>query len=93
MTSKSTCEQVTIREWPRSNRETIRVTVGLFQGNPVFSIRAWYAAPDGEQRPSRDGITLSLKHLAPLLDTLADAYERACRSGFIDPEGKHDGLS
>lgn len=92
MTRKSACEQVIIREWLRSNRETIRVTMDHFQGNPVFSIRAWYATSDGQRRPARDGITLSLKHLAPLLDSLADAYGRACHSGLIDPEGESDGL-
>lgn len=86
MTGKILPEQVIAGEWPRSNREVIRVTLGTFQGRPVFSIRAWYRLPDGNFRPGPDGVTLSAKHLAPMADAVCEAYRLACQLGFIEPD-------
>jgi len=88
MNANDNLAEVLIAEWPRSSRETIRVTLHRYQGRRVFSIRAWYHDGDGTARPGRDGATLGLNHLAPVLDALAEIYRLACERGLIDPD--HD---
>lgn len=73
-------------EFQRNARERVRIGLDSFQGNAVVSIRAWYALPDGSFHPGRDGITLSVKHLATLADGFCEAYRLACQHCLIDPD-------
>lgn len=77
---------ILIDEWPRSNRETIRVLLDSFQGRFIIHIRAFYAGPDGVLRPGRDGLALGLSHLPKLADALCGAYGEACARGLIAPD-------
>ena len=81
-----TSEPIYVAEWPRNTREVIRVTVEIYQGQPVFSVRIWYRTPEGSLRPGKDGITLGVKHLAPLLDNLVVSYALTCAAGLITPD-------
>ncbi|CAN1517540.1 Transcriptional coactivator p15 (PC4) [Rhabdaerophilaceae bacterium] len=79
-------EPVIVAEFQRNARERVRIVLDCFQGNAVVSIRVWYALPNGSFRPGRDGITLSVKHLASLADGYCEAYRLACEHGLIDPD-------
>jgi hypothetical protein len=86
-------ERATIDSHIRRNaREEIRVTLGAWNGAPVFgirawfraddgtmrpSIRAWFKADDGTMRPSKDGLTLRAALLPELARALADAERQA----------------
>jgi hypothetical protein len=75
-------EPITVAEWPRNSRETMRVRLDHYQGNTVIDARAWYAGPDGELRPGRSGLTIGIKHLPALASALAMALEETQRRGL-----------
>jgi hypothetical protein len=65
-----------IASWPRNGRETIIVKLCEYQGRPICDVRTWFTAEDG-LRPSRSGITLSVRHLPQLAEALAKAVQLA----------------
>ena len=77
---------IVVGEWPRSNRETIRVLLDRYQGRAIIHVRAFYAGNDGVLRPGRDGIALGVGHLASLADAICEAYRLACERDLIDPD-------
>ena len=73
-----------VREWPKSVRENLRVSLDEFNERPVVDIRTWWWNEAGELKPGRAGLTVSTRHLKPLADALADAVEKAETAGLID---------
>jgi Transcriptional Coactivator p15 (PC4) len=76
-------EQKLIAAIRRNGREEIRVTLGEWNGAPVFGIRAWFKADDGTMRPSKDGLTLGAALLPDLARALADAERIARQAGLL----------
>jgi Transcriptional Coactivator p15 (PC4) len=79
----ATFSPVTITEWPRNSRETMRVRLDMYQCRAVIDCRAWYAGPDGGFRPGRSGLTLGVKHLPALASALALALDEARTRGLV----------
>jgi hypothetical protein len=75
-------DPVTVAEWQRNSRETMRVRLDTYQGHSVIDVRAWYADAHGELRPGRSGLTLGVKHLPALASALAMALEETRRRGL-----------
>ena len=75
-----------IAEWPRNNRETIRVSIDQFNGRDVVDVRSWYTDKSGELKPGRSGICLSVAHLPELADALNKALAAAHESGLFTTE-------
>ena len=67
----------------RNAREEIHVTLGEWNGAPVFGIRASFGADDGTMRPSKDGLTLRAALLPDLARALADAECIASEGGLL----------
>jgi hypothetical protein len=65
----------------------IRVALDRYNGQHTINARVWFHGDDG-LRPSKAGLTLSLKHLPKLADALAKAERHARELGFIDAEGE-----
>lgn len=61
---------VILAEWPKTQRERIRVTLDEYKGTPTISIREWYEAQPGLIEPGKVGITLSAKHIPKLAEAL-----------------------
>ena len=76
-------EQKLIAAIRRNAREEIRVTLGQWNGSPVFGIRAWFKASDDTMRPSKDGVTLRAALLPDLARALADAERQARSDGLL----------
>lgn len=79
---------VVIAEWPRNHREVVRVTLDRYNERHLIAVRSWFRDEAGELRPSRSGITLSVKHLPGLAAGLASALERARQLGLIEAEAQ-----
>lgn len=75
-----------IGEWPKNDRETLRVRLGEYRGHPIIDIRYWFRTPEGELRPGRSGITMAAKHLHRLAAALAAAEALAEQRGLIAPD-------
>ena len=71
-------------EWPRNNRETVRVQLSIYGERPVIDCRVWFPDQRGELKPGRSGLTLSVKHLPPLAEGLAKALTEAKSRGLVD---------
>jgi hypothetical protein len=88
-------EQTLIAAIRRNAREEVRVTLGEWNGAPVFGIRAWFKADDGTMRPSKDGLTLRAGLLPDLAQALAKAAGVARAAGLIPAgpaaSGEHGG--
>ncbi|MFG1189501.1 transcriptional coactivator p15/PC4 family protein [Xanthobacter flavus] len=67
---------ITVAEWPKNGKETLRVQLTEYQGRPIIDLRVWYEGRDGELRPSRSGLTCSTSHVERLADALAEALSQ-----------------
>ena len=76
---------VTIAEWPRNRGELVRVRIKQFNNAFTIDIRCWERVGDGVFKPTRNGLTLGVKHLRKLYDTLAQARNRAELWGLVEP--------
>jgi hypothetical protein len=79
---------ITIAEWPRNSRETLRVRLDTFNGQTIIDCRAWWYDADGALRPGRSGLTLSVRHLPVLSDALAKALADARSAGLLAGKGE-----
>ena len=75
--------EIIIAEWPKNSRETLRVRIDNFKGQAVIDCRAWYQSGDGNWRPGRGGLTVSIRHIPELATALAKALKTAKAAGLI----------
>ena len=74
---------VILSEWPRSGRETIRVSLSRYRGGMPLDVRDWYSE-EGTLKPGRKGITLSVKHLRKLKMAITTAIRIVEAEGGLD---------
>jgi hypothetical protein len=80
MTEKPTFP-IVIAEWPKNQREQVRVELDTYHGTTVISVRTWFWSGD-DLRPSKAGIALSARHLAKLARALTAAVDKAHALGI-----------
>ena len=76
-------EPLTIAEWPRNARETIRISLSEYQGAPMIDVRVWFADGAGQAKSGRAGLTLSTAQLPRLAEALARAHAEANARGLV----------
>jgi hypothetical protein len=64
-----------IVELDKGNDEILRVDVSEYEGREFAQIRMWYNNRGGEVRPTKKGVTLSLKHLETVISALQEAQQ------------------
>jgi hypothetical protein len=79
-------EPTIIAEWELNGRESLRVELHEFKGTDIVGIRKWFPSSSGGMAPGKDGINLSLKHLARLAAAVNDALATARAQGKL-PDG------
>jgi hypothetical protein len=73
---------ITLSEWPRNARDTIRVSLTEYRGVATLDIREFY--PDaGARKPGKKGITLPVASLPKLAIALHAAMKIAEAEGLI----------
>jgi hypothetical protein len=76
---------VVIREWPRNSRgDLARIAIDRYEGRFIIDLRSWWRDSEGVLRPSRDGLSLSIEHLAKLADGVRAALRRAEEFGLLE---------
>lgn len=75
---------IVVAEWPRNNHEILRVGLDFFNNRRIIDVRCWWRDSEGNRRPGRSGITLSIQHLERLADGLALALQQARDLGLIE---------
>ena len=68
------------------SREMIRVRLDVFNGRDVVDVRTWYRSAEGEMKPGRSGLTLSVRHLPALAQALTRALVKARELGLLTGE-------
>ncbi len=79
---------IVIAEWPRNDREIVRVALDRLNGRFTIDLRSWWRDDGGNFRPGRDGLTLAVKHIPALADGLAEALRRARTFGLLETARK-----
>jgi hypothetical protein len=74
---------IVVAEWPRNNRELVRIALDRFKDCLTVDMRSWWKDTDGIFRPGRDGLTLAVKHLPKLAEGLDKALQRAEMLGLV----------
>ena len=73
-----------VASWPRNGRETIQVALDRYQGRDVIDVRVWWTDTNGELKPGRSGLTVSVRHLPNLAAALTEALAVAEQRGLLD---------
>jgi hypothetical protein len=71
----------------RSKSKHIRVELSEYMGHPLVSVRVWQTASDGIDRPTVQGIALSIRKLPTLTVALLKAEDTAKSLGLIPDDG------
>ena len=73
-----------VAQWPRNEREVIRITLSKYRGRISIDIRVWFLVEGGESRPSRRGISLRLTEISDIRKALRKAHKTAVELGFFE---------
>lgn len=74
-------------EFDRNSREVVRITLETYKGHKLINVRTWYRDRDGELRPGKSGIAMSIAHLPALAEGLQKALELAHEVKAFDRGG------
>lgn len=66
---------ITVAEWPRNDREIVRIALERFKDRYTIDIRVWWRDVTGIFKPSRDGLKLAISHTPKL----AEGFDKACQ--------------
>ena len=78
--------EVVIAELDKNARETIRVSLGSYEGTPTFSVWRWYRTPTGELRPGKGDLVIGLRHLPSLAEAVESALTTARELGRLSSQ-------
>jgi hypothetical protein len=76
---------IVVAEWPRNNREIVRIALDRFNDCLTVDVRTWWKDADGIFKPGRSGLTLAVQHLPKLAEGLDKALRRAEILGLVQP--------
>jgi hypothetical protein len=80
-----------IAEWPRNDRELVRISLGWFESSFTIDLRTWWRDSNGIFKPGRDGVTLAVKHLPKLAAGFDKALQRAKTWELLEPVATRQG--
>ncbi len=70
-------ERMVVGQITKNKREVIKVTLEEWHGRRIVNVRVYFRAEDGEMRPSRKGLALSVDRLPDLVAVLTEAIRAA----------------
>jgi Transcriptional Coactivator p15 (PC4) len=73
---------ILVAEWPRNEREVLRIMLSKFKGHISIDVRIWFRTERGEPRPSRRGVSLRLTEISDIRTGLCKAKEIAVEMGL-----------
>jgi Transcriptional Coactivator p15 (PC4) len=82
---------IVVAEWPRNEREVVRITLSRYKGHTSIDIRVWFRAEEGDFRASRRGISVRLAEISGVRKGLRKAHEIAVELGLIEQENRFVG--
>ena len=83
---------VLIQEWRKNSTQVVRVTLQMFRGIEMISIRVWYRGPDGAMLPGKNGVSLPAdKYIKKLQKALKSAGDATAQTSAPDHKGEDNG--
>lgn len=83
-----TASLVIVAEWPKNDRENVRVSLDEFNGHRIVSARLWFKGDDGNMRPGKTGLAIGVRHLPALAKALNQALVIATEQGLLPEEAR-----
>lgn len=77
---------IIIAEWPKNEREVVRVALDEFNGHSIVNARLWFRAEDGGLRPGKQGFAIGIRRLPALASALNRALAVAIEQGLLKEE-------
>jgi hypothetical protein len=75
------------KEWKnRQRRAAIVISLSSYENHNLFSVREHFTGSDGIMRPTKKGISLTLRRLPKIIQGLTKALEKARELGLLDEE-------
>ena len=68
-------EDQLVHSFPKNPLEEVRASVTVFKGKQYVDLRIYYKGDDGEYRPSKKGLTLSLDLFPDLEEAVNKLHE------------------
>ncbi|MGE7469243.1 transcriptional coactivator p15/PC4 family protein [Bosea sp. NPDC003192] len=73
---------IVVAEWPKNDREVVRVVLDEYNGHPLVNARLWFRGDGGEMRPGK-GLSVGIRHLPALAEAFSRALAIATEQGLI----------
>ena len=64
----------TIAEFEKNSSEVVRISLSEFKGHSYVDIRIFYEDDEGEWRPTKKGVTVSVDLVDELLEAVKKVY-------------------
>jgi Transcriptional Coactivator p15 (PC4) len=81
--TNSDADALMVAEWAVNQREIVRVSIEQYKDTWLVNCRKWFESENGELRPSRRGIALSVRNLPRLAAAFANAVSIGRERGLI----------
>jgi len=83
-------EDTVVATIKKNSRETLRVSLGEFEGNDLVSLRLWFTVDaESPERPSKSGFSLRVALIPELITALQEAEAEGHRLGLFRKENDH----
>lgn len=76
-------EDETVAKFEKNSREEVWITLNEYQGRKIFQIRVYFKDGEGEWRPGKQGIALSVDRYRDLASSLIELGERLTADGLL----------
>ncbi|HUI12551.1 MAG TPA: transcriptional coactivator p15/PC4 family protein [Xanthobacteraceae bacterium] len=70
--------------WANRRGEAVRVQIRNYQGRNLIDLRKFFTGKDGRLRPTKKGLTLSIRKLPDLARGISNAMSAAHELGLIE---------
>src|SRR6185436_8653608 len=75
-----------IANLPKGSGEEVRVSLGEFKGKQYIDLRVYFENDDGEWKPTKKGVALSVNLFHKLKDALKEAEDTLKENGLLPDE-------
>jgi Transcriptional Coactivator p15 (PC4) len=71
----------------RRRNESVRVTLGEYEGHCLINVRVYCTGTDGIDRPTPKGVAMGIRKLPELAQALVKAEAKARELGLLEDRG------
>ena len=72
-----------VDQWAKGGGDVVRVELSQYRGHDMVGVRVWRPCSCGDDKPLKNGISLTVKHLPKLIRALRRARKKAVEAGLL----------